>query len=88
MSLRELPARPNLEHLKKQARKLLREFLQDDPAAVGRFRQAATASSAGSAPKLADALHVIAREYGFDSWPKLKARVETYSTRAAAVDTE
>src|ERR1700733_1057974 len=79
MSLRELPARPNLEHLKKQARKLLREFLQDDPAAVGRFRQASTAPSAGSAPKLADALPVIAREYGFDSWPKLKARVETLS---------
>jgi ankyrin repeat protein len=79
MSLRQLPARPNLEHLKKQARKLLREFLQDDPAAVGRFREAANALPAGSAPKLADALHVIAREYGFDSWPKLKARVETLS---------
>ena len=77
MSLRELPARPNLEHLKKQARKLLREFLQDDPAAVDRFREAAVAAPAGSAPRLADALHVIALEYGFDSWPKLKARVET-----------
>ena len=47
MSLRELPARPNLEHLKKQARKLLREFLQDDPAAVDRFREAAVAGPAG-----------------------------------------
>lgn len=76
MSLRELPARPNLEHLKKQARTLLREFLQDDPAAVDRFREA---RPGGSAPKLADALHVIAWEYGFDSWPKLKAGVETLS---------
>ncbi len=83
MSLRELPARPNLEHLKKQARKLLREFLQADPAAVSRFREAADAPSEGSATKLADALHVIAREYGFDSWPKLKARVETLAEDAA-----
>jgi hypothetical protein len=27
--------------------------------------------------KLADALHAIAREYGFTSWPKLKAHVES-----------
>jgi len=27
--------------------------------------------------QLADALHSIAREYGFDSWPKLKAHVES-----------
>jgi hypothetical protein len=27
--------------------------------------------------KLADALHALAREYGFDSWPKLKAHVES-----------
>jgi len=79
MSLRELPARPNLEHLKKQARKLLREFLRDDPAAVARFRDAASAPPAGRSAKLADALHVIAREYGFESWPKLKARVESLS---------
>jgi len=79
MSLRELPARPNLEHLKKQGRKLLREFLQDDPAAVGRFRDAASAPPAGRSAKLADALHVIAREYGFESWPKLKARIESLS---------
>ncbi len=79
MSLRELPARPNLEHLKKQAKMLLREFLQDDPAAAGRFRESAVSAHAGSAAKLADALHVIALEYGFDSWSKLKARVESLS---------
>ena len=79
MSPRELPARPNLEHLKKQARTLLREFLQGDPAAAERLREAAVAGPARSAPKLADTLHVIALEYGFESWAKLKARVETLS---------
>jgi len=29
------------------------------------------------AAQLADVLHVIARDYGFDSWPKLKAHVES-----------
>jgi hypothetical protein len=37
MSSRELPARPNLEHLKKQARLLLRGSLQAEPAAIDRF---------------------------------------------------
>jgi hypothetical protein len=30
-------------------------------------------------PKLADALHVIAREYGFDTWPALKLHLDVTS---------
>jgi hypothetical protein len=59
---RNLPPHPNLEHLKKQAKDLLRDFKQQNPAS-----------------KLADAQHVIAREYGFASWPKLKVHVESLS---------
>ena len=59
---RDLPPRPDLEHLKKQAKALLRELRRRD----------ANAS-------LADALHALARDYGFASWPKLKARVEAAS---------
>ena len=80
MSLRQLPTRPNLEHLKKQARTLLRESLASDAAASGRF--AAFGISAAK-PKLADALHVIAREHGFDTWPALKLHVEAGSEDAA-----
>ena len=57
---RHLPPQPNLEHLKKQAKELLRELQQRD-----------------SDAQLADAQHAIAREYGFASWPKLKAHVES-----------
>jgi ankyrin repeat protein len=78
MSLRELPARPNLEHLKKQARLLLRGSLQAEPAALDRFREAQV-QLATAAPKLADAQHVIAREYGFDNWANLKAHVGVLS---------
>jgi ankyrin repeat protein len=72
---RELPAKPNLEHLKNQAKELLHAFQQGDAAAKERF--AALSASPASSPKLADALHVVAREYGFPSWPKLKEHVES-----------
>ena len=52
-----LPDRPNLRHLRDQAKDLLR---------------------AGRAASLADAQFQIARLYGFASWPKLKAHVESF----------
>lgn len=61
---RELPRRPSLDHLKKQAKELLHGLRQTRPDAA-----------------LTDAQHMLAREYGFASWPKLKAHVEA----AAAV---
>ena len=60
---RDLPARSNLEHLKKQAKELLQTMKQQDPDT-----------------QLADAQHALAREYGFTSWPRLKAHVETEAT--------
>ncbi len=78
MSLRELPARPNLDHLKKQARLLLRGSLQAEPKARNRFREAQVQLTTAT-PKLADAQHVIAREYGFDNWANLKAHVAALS---------
>jgi ankyrin repeat protein len=83
MSPRELPARPNLEHLKKQAKQLLREYVLGEAAAIARFR-AADVSFAKSAPKLASALRVMAREYGFDNWAKLKAHVLTLCDQPVA----
>jgi ankyrin repeat protein len=64
---RELPARPNLEHLKKQAKETLRTM----------------ASGPGVAqPTLADAQHLVAREYGFATWAALKAHVESVGRAA------
>jgi ankyrin repeat protein len=76
----ELPEHPNIEHLKKQAKALLREFQEKKPAAIEKFN-----SLLGKIrPKLSDAQHLIARDYGFESWAKLKERVE--SLTAAPVD--
>jgi hypothetical protein len=54
---RPLPERPNLRHLKDQAKDLLK---------------------AGHAQSLTDAQFQIARLYGFESWPKLKAHVDSF----------
>jgi ankyrin repeat protein len=76
---RELPAHPNLEHLKKEAKALLRDFKLQKPAAINRFN-----SSPGTIrPKLSDAQHLIAREYGFESWAKLKEHVESLAKKPA-----
>lgn len=53
---RSLPERPNLRHLKDQAKDLLK---------------------AGQAESLSEAQLRVARDYGFASWPKLKAHVES-----------
>src|SRR5438309_8415355 len=73
---RELPERPNLEHLRKQAKALLREIQQGEAAAMERIRSIASFPASASV-KLADVQHLIAREYGFVNWPKLKEHVES-----------
>jgi hypothetical protein len=74
----ELPAKANLEHLKEQAKDLLRKVQRGDAAAIERVRSHVTFSASASL-KLADAQHAIARDYGFSSWPKLKEHVEWMS---------
>ena len=77
--VRALPARPNLEFERKQAKKLLRQLRKGDPEARSRVRAKLT-HSAETKPEefqLADAQFTIAREYGFTSWPRLVEYFET-----------
>jgi ankyrin repeat protein len=69
---KELPASPNLEHLRKQAKALLRDFQAKDLKAVKKF----SALKLKADPKLSDAQHLVAGEYGFESWAKLKKHIE------------
>jgi hypothetical protein len=73
----------NLDHLKKQAKQLIRLYRSRDPAAMARFRSTLPAmaglgdedlSSRGL--RLHDAQSCIAREHGFASWLDLKRYVE------------
>jgi len=70
-----LPDAPNMEHLKTQAKRLLAAVHAKDPAALRRF--ASVFPGHGEPFKLAAAQLVIAREYGFASWQKLKRHVAT-----------
>jgi ankyrin repeat protein len=72
-----LPARPSLEQLKKQAKELLRAYRLGDDAAVARFRANHPRLTSGKSPALADAQLVLAREYGFLSWARLKHYIES-----------
>ena len=73
-----LPGRPSLEQLRKQAKDLLRAYRAGDPIALARLRGAKPGISAtdGQHPAaLADAQFALARELGFESWPKLKRHI-------------
>jgi ankyrin repeat protein len=80
LSLRRMRQHPDLEQLKRQAKELLAAFRAGDAAAVHEVNtcyddvQRATFA-------LHDAQLVIARSYGFDSWPKLKAYVDGVTIR-------
>ena len=93
MPSRELPARPNLEQLKKQAKSLLDAAKARDPDALRRFAVLPSLSGKSidgiDAGDLAlhDAQSAIAREHGFPSWNALREEVESRTlTFDAAVD--
>ena len=97
MDAKELPARPSLEQYKKQAKDLLKAFKavparqSGDPQAIRRIKK--HHPRLGKMPEtelrvakfaLADAQLVVAREHGFESWPKFSKLVEAL-TRARTV---
>lgn len=73
--VRTLRAHPDLNQLKRQAKELLIAFLAGDPHAVIEVQAHYTDCDAAKFA-LHDAQLVLARAYGFDSWPKLKAYVD------------
>jgi len=85
---RRLPPNPSLEQQKKRARELQRAHAAGDGEAARRLgRHLSRSAGCGEAEILAApvALHeaqfVIAREYGFVSWAKLKRHIEAMHAR-------
>lgn len=76
---KKLPERPDLEQLKTQAKDLLKDVRAGQPEAVARVPENERVNFA-----LADALRILAREYGFPSWTKLKEHVELSAPALAA----
>jgi hypothetical protein len=83
MPAKPLPPRPSLEQYKKQAKDLVHAHKSGDPDALRRIGQhhprlsKLPDAALRTAPcVLADAQVVIAREHGFDSWPKFAKHIE------------
>jgi ankyrin repeat protein len=98
MDARELPAHPDLEQFKKQAKELVRAYKGDEQALQKiirqyqpereftaeefrekiqqRLRRSGRAKLERDKFTLADAQFLIAREYGFESWPRFAKHVE------------
>jgi len=66
----ELPARPDLDQLRRRARDLLRAAHEGQPSAQAAF------AAVGRPATLAAALLIVARDHGFTSWPALTLEVE------------
>lgn len=72
-----LTARPSLEKQRKRAKTLLRAVWEGDPEAEARVRLWHPKAPTSALMRLADAQLVVAREYGFASWAKLKHKIES-----------
>src|SRR6266540_1076856 len=72
-SSKSLPARPSLESLRKQAKKLARDIAAGDAAAIERAR--AHLPNVDAPLTQRNAQLVIAREYGYPGWQDLTAEV-------------
>jgi len=84
---KNLPARPNLDHLRRQAKTLLARLNNGDAEAVRTFidhlpaaRKMSAANVCGAGFRLADAQSAIARATGFASWPALAHHVQELRT--------
>jgi hypothetical protein len=83
MPVRRLPSNPNLDHLKYQAKDLLKAHATRNPEAAQRLREfhprfnrATDAAIFDAQLSLSDAQLAIASEYGFPSWARLKKHIE------------
>ena len=70
---RDLPVHPHLDHLRNEAKSLRRAFERGDTDAVARVT---AVLGTRAALKLTEAQRVIAREYGFASWARLRTHVQ------------
>src|SRR5271155_3733368 len=87
MPTKRLPAHPNLDHLKAQAKDLLKSHAAHAPQTLQRLREfhprfssLVNASIADAKLTLSDAQLALAREYGCTTWTSLKRVVDNTSS--------
>jgi hypothetical protein len=74
--VRPLPPNPNIDKQRRLAKALAREYWGGKPKAIERVRALHPKPPAPEAFALSDAQLVIARGYGFASWPQMKRKIE------------
>jgi Ankyrin repeats (3 copies) len=84
MDAKSLPPHPNLDQYKKQAKELLKAWRSADAESQRRLRRFHPRPQ-GAKLALADAQLVIAREHGFESWPKFVHHIEEIVKRHSPV---
>jgi hypothetical protein len=73
---RFLPAKPCLKDIEKEARNLLHQMHRGDAVALARWHSLDPEAGAFQ-PRMVDVQYLVAREYGFRSWQKLKNHLST-----------
>src|SRR5579863_6328049 len=83
---KQLPPRPNLEQLRKQAKAILKGQQSAAPDVLTRIREhhprwrrSTEAAICGARFTLADAQLTIANEHGFATWAKLKVHIALHA---------
>lgn len=97
MDAKRLPAHPSLEQYKKQAKELVKVFRAEQSSKSSestaiqlvktwhpRFADLPADKISGTKFALADAQLVVAREHGFESWPKFAKHVEALASASFA----
>jgi ankyrin repeat protein len=91
MPAQELPARPNLDQYKKQAKELVKAAKAGDARAFAlirehhpRLKQASDDELHRTKFALADAQLIVARRHGFESWPKFANHIETIASDSSS----
>ena len=79
-AVRDLPARPSLDSLRKQAKRLARAAAAGNGEAIARVHAQLPRCALPLSNR--DAQLVVAREYGFAGWPDLTAEVQKRLGRA------
>src|SRR5216684_6394648 len=88
--LTPLPARPSLEQYKKQAKEFVKLGKSGDAEIVQRVKKYHPRPGQVLDAKfaLADAQLVIAREHGFESWPKFAKHIEALARERSVASLE
>jgi ankyrin repeat protein len=81
--MKNLPTVPRLEKLRNDAKDLLAALRRQEPAALKRAAETIN-KQPGERFVLAEAQWIIAREYGFASWPKLKEHIDRVTLQGMA----